>query len=294
MTSVITGPGYKNTFRLKDLLGRERVRLLRSGDHPLGPGFAAIETWFARGATLSSSEREHAADVELFAKELFALEADWRDREQTLRGQILKASECAAIRFEFHVSTFSLRPCSGGVNWTRYRSGLGDFQTRAPNLIIECKLIRKDDLSDGDNVDVRDRILRKARSSKSQSRPPESPYVLAIGFEDTFDDSQADEVVDAVRRSDQWFAQHREVSALLIFTPHKPIGQSFQALGMVGRPTHFGAITQVTNNGAAYPIPQGLLLRPEGPMNTEVLQRIDSLGRKGTAQFTQVLPLRRS
>jgi hypothetical protein len=272
MTAVLVGKDRTEALRLKDLLGRSRVANMVAEQHPLGAGFRALDRWLA-GADLTPSEKTASADLELIARELFRSEQNWLPHRQRLVKDLLKASECQAIVFELRVSMYALRPRLNQVTWTRYTPKCGDFSTTGPSLTVECKLITTGPPERDTLGWVKNQVFGRASKSTQQLEPSDHPYVIAVGFDEEIDIDLIEGVTNIVREKANWFGDHPEASALLIFTPQRANAGQVEAFGLRGRPFGFGTVTHVMNGRATYGLPANFAFANQGPIAWKILRK---------------------
>lgn len=254
MVAVYEGRELRDALRLKALLGRERVRRLVSGQHPLAAGFAALDKEVVGLSPLSLDEKYRLGDLKVVAETVFWQEANWISNRERFVGQLLKATECEALLFEVEVIRFAVAPKVQSIEWPIYRQAERDIRTLKPDMLIECKMMRSLDLH---------RLKRRLSKAKGQPRPDGIPFVVAVGFPGLHPTRRGQEIAALVREMTPWFGRHPEISAALFFTRMNPPRQAVRldGLALQLRPFHVGDIVEVRNHGATDPLPLGFTFR---------------------------------
>ncbi|MCH7998938.1 MAG: hypothetical protein IIA91_05620 [Chloroflexi bacterium] len=235
-------------LRLKELIGRIRVKMFRRGEHVLAEGFAALETQVIAQRALTALERQSLGNLLLDAEMIFEYEPYWLPAEARFVAHLRKSDECAAILFELHVMQFALTGRCLRMGWLRYEDGRPDVRTVGPNMLVECKLIRTHDLT---------RVFDKLQEASEQHQGLDIPYVIAVGFERELLQSQTDAVLRQIQAGTVWFESHPHVAAALVFTPMPVAAERVNVVGVPATQIAFGDITQVINHAAKNPLPDG-------------------------------------
>ena len=266
MPNTYIGPSLGPAFGLKDLIGRERVRHMIPGEHPLGAGFKALQKRLIGHHELTVGEREALADLKMAAGVIMGCEPQWRDHRPRWSQLLANAKECEAILFEVEIIRFSLMGLVSRFEWPIFREGQRDIRVYGPDMWVECKLAPNP---------TSKRILGRARRAKNQPRDQRLPLVVAVGFRTISNPSEVDQVQREMLSKQKWFADRPEISALLIaFRTKEPVeGAYWNPLGLPGLNTHFGAVCEVRNQACANPIPSEFMFGDQQALPTrEVTQ----------------------
>ena len=248
MSAVYVSPDLTGPLRLKQLIGPAKVGRLAAGQHPLAGGFAALRKQLIGRARLSVQERQELGNLRLAARMVFEQREHWEPYRKQFVADLCKADACTAILFELHVMEFALKGRVSSLEWLRYQEGTPDIRTGTPEMLVECKLIRSENL---------DRIPDKLREGHEQHRGLAVPYVIAVGFEHELGPQHVAHVRRLAEELARWFQRHPGVTAALIFTPEPPSRERYEIFGLPATMIRHGVLTAVVNQTAEKPLPKG-------------------------------------
>jgi len=227
-------------FALRELIGVDRAKTLRAGQHPLGQALRALARYERGGALIGRQQMAMQSFVQ-DAKLIWKHAECWRDHEDRFVSDLLDANECRSILFELHVIGQNLEGAIGGLTWQRYVPSAPDVSGEQPPFGLECKFAAGNDFS---------RVLKKLREAAKQHDQLGVSLVVAVGLPGPFPrdvDSRASRLAKALH---PWFERHPEVAAAIIYTP--------TARGPLGTGAYRqGYCRDIISRRATHPLPAG-------------------------------------
>lgn len=245
----VTASDVRAALRLKELIGRQRVARFRPDQHPLGLSFVALQKQVIGLVGLTPDEARALGRLNLLAEAVFA-HPDWQAYADRLAADLSDAHECLSIEFELEVIDFALAKARR-VSWIRYEHGAPDIRCFDPDLHVECKLLRVEELT-------RDTLFDAIAAGGRQHRDAHDvPIVVAVGF-DKILSPEAREFLNAeYQNRGVWFSQRPEVAAALVFLPKEIDEVVDQALGVPRLWLKRGEVNEIVNHRASMPLPVG-------------------------------------
>ncbi|MCH8009200.1 MAG: hypothetical protein IIC91_10070 [Chloroflexi bacterium] len=238
-------------LRLKELIGSSRAARFKPGQHPLGAGFQALRKRLIGRSLLSLDEVQELGALDFVSRALFDREADWEPNKERLIGDLAKATECSAIIFELQVIRFALERRHGQATWQRYVEGAPDIAFSDPAMLIECKLVRTNELD-------KDTIFDEISAARKQHKGIEGiPLVVAVGFERNLPREVSNFLQKECHKRDAWFNQRPEVSGGLLFFPRDARTPVFEKLGQRRVSFMEGEVLEVVCHKALNPLKVG-------------------------------------
>lgn len=244
-------------FWLRDLVRGSDLDAL----HPLRLGFDAAESELRRARQLTESEKQSLAGLKIAAPIVKEALQRWGKHDERLIADLRDSRACKALLFELHVLAFAIAPLAREVRWTRYEEATPDIWSESPTMGVECKTVTSAELS-------RERVLSALSRARKQHEGWEPPLVIAVGFEGPFSREEIDDVLSLAGTCRQWFKDHPDISAGLIFTPadefarpHWPVRSVLE--GLQGTTVLHGAVTEVVHHASSRPLPAGFTFNAE-------------------------------
>src|SRR3990170_5025156 len=142
--------------------------------------------------------------------------SDWGKHSERLADDLSNAHECLSIEFELQVINFALARTQA-VSWTRYDPATPDIRCTSPDLLVECKLLRTEELTWDTLFDA---IAAGGRQHRAVT---DLPIAIAVGFDRILSPEARAFVNRECQSRGPWFRQRPEVAAALVFLP-KEVG----------------------------------------------------------------------